>query len=64
MNQIGQVVMLDRAPQDAGVSVIRVAYRRLNAPESPALWVDIASGGTVTQDEELPDWWSGPAQPC
>jgi hypothetical protein len=60
----GQVVMVDRPPQDAGARTLRLIYRRGQATDQPTMWVDISADGAVTQGEGVPPWWSGAPQGC
>jgi hypothetical protein len=60
----GQLVLLDRPPQDPGAQTLRTIYARGQASGPATLWVDIAADGTVRQGEGVPGWWQGPPQAC
>lgn len=59
-----QLVMLDRAPQDAGSRMLRILYRRAQATDPPILWVNIGADGSISQGEGVPAWWEGDPQIC
>jgi hypothetical protein len=61
----GQLVLVDRAPQDSGARTLLVLDTRTDASVAPAiLWIDIAADGSVTHGSGIPPWWTDPAQPC
>ena len=60
----GELVLLDRDPQDAGAQVRRSIYTRDGANFPATLWVDIGTDGVVRQGSGVPDWWAGPPQAC
>jgi hypothetical protein len=60
----GQLVLLDRRPQDAGVQVLRTVYSRGQAGSLPTLWVDIDADGAISQGEGVPAWWTSEPQGC
>jgi len=59
-----QLVMVDRPPQDAGATILRVVYQAPESNEKPTLWVDIAADGGVSQGRGVPSWWQGEPQGC
>ena len=59
-----QLVMLDRAPQEAGARMLRILFRRTQANDRPILWVDIGADGAISQGEGVPTWWEGDPQIC
>lgn len=60
----GELVLMDRDPQDAGARVLRSIYTRGEANFPATLWVDVGADGAVHQGSGVPDWWSGPPQAC
>ena len=60
----GQLVLLDRAPQDAGARIVRSIYTRGQVGDLPTLWVDVGADGTVSQGAGVPNWWPGDPQAC
>lgn len=59
----GQLLRLDRAPQEAATRTVQVV---VSAGETPpgSLWLDIAADGSVTGGTGVPDWWSDPPGSC
>jgi hypothetical protein len=60
----GQLVLLDRAPQDAGARILRSIYTRGQSGDLPTLWVDVGADGTISQGAGVPVWWPGDPQAC
>jgi hypothetical protein len=60
----GQLVMVDRSPQDTGARAIRVLYERAKATVQPEIWINIGADGAVTQGLGVPEWWTSGAQSC
>jgi hypothetical protein len=60
----GQLVMLDRPPQDPRVQTLRTIYVRGPERVLPTLWVDISAEGAVSHGEGVPGWWQGEPQGC
>ena len=60
----GQLVLLDRAPQDAGARVLRSIYTRGQTGDLPTLWVDVGADVSVNQGAGVPNWWPGDPQAC
>ena len=55
-----RLVLLDRAPTQAGASVVRMIYTRGEEPEPPWLWITIGANGTIEQGDGVPAWWGEP----
>jgi hypothetical protein len=51
----GQLVLLDRRPQDGGVQTLRTIYSRGQVGSLPTLWVDIDADGAISQGEGVPE---------
>jgi hypothetical protein len=60
----GQLVMVDRSPQDTGARAIRVLYERAKATVQPEIWINIGADGAVTQGLGVPEWWTSGPQSC
>lgn len=60
----GQLVMVDRPPQDTGARAIRVLYQRAKATDQPEIWINIGADGAVTQGVGVPEWWTSGPQSC
>jgi hypothetical protein len=60
----GQVVLLDRSPDDPAVKMLRTIYTHGPANSPATLWVDIGADGAVSQGVGVPAWWTGPPQAC
>lgn len=60
----GEVVLLDRSPDDPGAQMLRTIYTRDPANFPATLWVDIGPDGAVSQGTGVPAWWPGPPQAC
>jgi hypothetical protein len=60
----GQLVLLDRRPQDDGVQTLRTIYSRGQVGSLPTLWVDIGAGGAISQGQGIPVWWTSEPQGC
>jgi hypothetical protein len=60
----GELVLLDRPPQDAGVRSLRTIHARGETTDHPILWVDVSADGAVSQGEGVPGWWHGEPQGC
>ena len=58
-----RLVMLDRAPEQAGASVIRQIYVRGQENDPPSLWITIGGDGFIQQGTGAPAWWGEP-QSC
>lgn len=58
-----RLVLVDRPPQQASATILRVIYEDAAQVANQTLWVDIAADGTVTQGASVPVWWNGPPQP-
>lgn len=55
-----RLVLLDRAPTEAGASVVRVVYTRGQEPNPPSLWITIRANGAIEQGDGVPAWWGQP----
>lgn len=64
MSAGSRLVLLNRAPQEGGASVIRVIYTRGQETEPPSLWIAVGAAGAITQGEGVPPWWSGGPPDC
>ena len=60
----GQLVMVDRPPQDPGARAIRVLYQRAKATDQTEIWINIGADGAVTQGLGVPQWWTSGPQSC
>jgi hypothetical protein len=60
----GQLVLLDRRPQDDGVQTLRTIYSPGKVGSLPTLWVDIGADGAISQGEGVPIWWTSEPQGC
>lgn len=55
-----RLVLLDRAPTQAGASVVRMIYTRGQQPEAASLWITIGANGAIEQGHGVPAWWGQP----
>lgn len=60
----GQLVMVDRPPQEPRARAIRVLYQRAKATDQPEIWINVGADGTVTQGVGVPEWWTSGPQSC
>lgn len=58
-----RLVMLDRAPEQAGAKVLREIYVRGPETDPPSLWISIGTDGQIQQGTGAPAWWGAP-QSC
>lgn len=64
MSSGSRLVLLDRAPQEAGATVVRAIYARGQEAEPPALWIELGADGRISQGRGVAPWWSGDPQTC
>ena len=54
-----QLVLLDRAQSDPGVSIERVLYTRGSDTNGSSLWIAVKGVGALSRGVGVPRWWVG-----